>query len=266
MLEVNHVDFSIGNTRILQDIHFSCSRGEIMTIIGPNGCGKSTLLKVISRIYKPESGSVTLLNRDVHSYDTRELARIMAILPQKKIAAGDMTVEQLVQYGRYPHCKFGRRLTPEDYQKVDQALESTGIGHLRKRLLSTLSGGESQMAWITMCVAQDPEILLLDEPTTYLDISYQLEVLELVRKLNREKGLTILMVLHDINQAIRYSDRIYMMEKGKGYRLGRAGEVFNEQAFSRVFHVQMGRLYREGNNSQCFYQPERSLKQDEQED
>ena len=213
MLSVEDVSLSIGETNIIDHINVNCEKGEILTIVGPNGCGKSTLLKVISRIYKPSSGKVSLLGKEIHSYDTKELAKIMAVLPQKKTAAGDMTVEQLVQYGRYPHTKFGNRLTQLDYQKVEEALEDTGIKHLKKRLMSTLSGGESQMAWIAMCVAQDPEIILLDEPTTYLDISYQLEVLELVRKLNREHGLTIVMVLHDINQAIRYSDKILYDEE-----------------------------------------------------
>ena len=260
MLSVEDVSLSIGETNIIDHINVNCEKGEILTIVGPNGCGKSTLLKVISRIYKPSSGKVSLLGKEIHSYDTKELAKIMAGLPQKKTAAGDMTVEQLVQYGRYPHTKFGNRLTQLDYQKVEEALEDTGIKHLKKRLMSTLSGGESQMAWIAMCVAQDPKIILLDEPTTYLDISYQLEVLELVRKLNREHGLTIVMVLHDINQAIRYSDKIYMMKKSHGYKFGTAEEIFSEEAFAEVFRVKMDSLYSEHDQHTRYYQPERSLK------
>ncbi len=263
MLKVENISFSIGGTSIINNINLEAEKGEILTIVGPNGCGKSTLLKIISRIYKPISGKVTLLNKDVHDYDTKELAKIMAILPQKKSAAGDMTVEQLVQYGRYPHTKFGNRLTPFDYQKVEEAMEDTGIIHLRKRLISTLSGGENQMAWIAMCVAQAPEIILLDEPTTYLDISYQLEVLELVKKLNKQHGLTIVMVLHDINQAIKYSDKIYAMKKGKGYKFGTADEIFNEEAFAEIFKVKMNRLYDEKDKITAYYQPERSLKNNE---
>ena len=263
MLKVENISFSIGGTPIINDINLEAKKGEILTIVGPNGCGKSTLLKIISRIYKPTSGKVTLLDKDVHDYDTKDLAKIMAILPQKKTVAGDMTVEQLVQYGRYPHTKLGNRLTPFDYQKVEEAMKDTGIIHLRKRLINTLSGGESQMAWIAMCVAQAPEIILLDEPTTYLDISYQLEVLELVKKLNKQYGLTIVMVLHDINQAIKYSDKIYAMKKGKGYKFGSAKDIFNEETFADIFRVKMNKLYDKNDEKITYYQPERSLKNNE---
>lgn len=261
MLEISHVSFQINNCEILKDISLHCGEGEILTIVGPNGCGKSTLLKTVSRIYRPTAGKVELFGREIGSYPTRELARLMAILPQKKSAASDMTVEQLVGYGRSPHTGFGGRMAARDFRAVDEAIEATGIGHLRKRTMANLSGGESQMAWIAMCVAQEPKLLLLDEPTTFLDIAYQLEVLELIKRLNEQSKITIIMVLHDINQAARYSDRIYMMEKGKGYRFGRPGEVLQEEAFGEVFRVQMSRLYGEGRETP-YFQPERTIKSD----
>ena len=206
MLEVKHVCYGIDGVPILKDISLGVQKGCIVTIVGPNGCGKSTLLKIISRILRPQSGEVLLDGCDVRTANTRSLARRMAILPQRKNVAVDLTVEQLVQYGRYPHTGFGGKLTKRDIDKVDEAMHAAGIETLRNRAIGTLSGGESQMAWIAMCLAQAPEIILLDEPTTYLDICYQLEVLELVRHLNRAYAMTIVMVLHDINQATQYSD------------------------------------------------------------
>lgn len=260
MLKVNDLTLNIEGSEILQDVCFHCEKGEILTIVGPNGCGKSTTLKIISRILEPVRGSVTLLGRDVRDYPTKELARIMAILPQKKSVPADITVEQLVQYGRYPHTGFSGRLKKEDYDQVERAMDATGILPFRHRTIATLSGGESQMAWIAMCVAQQPQILLLDEPTTFLDISYQLEVLELVRKLNRQQGLTIVMVLHDINQAINYSDKIFMMQKGRGYQYGVPQEVFTDQSFAEVFRVKMKRLYEEEVPQNLYFQPCETIK------
>lgn len=258
MIKIDKISFNINETEILKDISLTAKKGEILTIVGPNGCGKSTLLKIISRILKPTSGEVKLMDKRVTSYDTKELARLMAILPQKKNASPDMTVEQLVQYGRYPHTGMSGRLLSEDYKRIDDAINSTGICHLRDRAIATLSGGESQMAWIAMCVAQNPQIILLDEPTTYLDICYQLEVLELVKNLNQRLGLTIIMVLHDINQAARYSDKVFMMKKGKGYSLGVPNEVFTKEAFEDVFHVDM-HTFKENNIDYRYYIPERTV-------
>ena len=183
----------------------------------------------------------------------------MAILPQRKSVPADITVEQLVQYGRYPHTGFSGRLKKEDFDQVERAMDATGITGLRHRTIATLSGGESQMAWIAMCVAQQPQILLLDEPTTYLDISYQLDVLKLVRKLNREQGLTIIMVLHDINQAIHYSDKIFMMQKGKGYQYGVPRQVFTDRSFADVFRVKMERLHAENFPDDLYFQPSETI-------
>lgn len=242
MLEISHLSYSIDKTCILKDISLTVPKGKIVTIVGPNGCGKSTLLKNIARILRPDSGQILLNGQDLRSMDTKELARKMAILPQCKSVAVDLSVEQLVQYGRFPYTGFGGRLSRQDYDMVNNALHAAGIEALRKRAIGTLSGGENQMAWIAMCLAQAPELILLDEPTTYLDICYQLQVLELVQRLNKEMGMTIVMVLHDINQAARYSDLIYMMHDGQVYTAGQPRDVFAPQAFSTVFRVQMRTL------------------------
>ena len=239
MLEVKHVCYGIDGVPILKDISLGVQKGCIVTIVGPNGCGKSTLLKIISRILRPQSGEVLLDGCDVRTANTRSLARRMAILPQRKNVAVDLTVEQLVQYGRYPHTGFGGKLTKRDIDKVDEAMHAAGIETLRNRAIGTLSGGESQMAWIAMCLAQAPEIILLDEPTTYLDICYQLEVLELVRHLNRAYAMTIVMVLHDINQAIYFSDRIIGLCNGKVIVQGDPNEVITEESIKALYGIDL---------------------------
>jgi len=238
MIQVENIHYTIGGKKILEDVSFSVNEGEIVTIIGPNGCGKSTLLKIMTRLLKPESGNVLLQNRKLTDYDPKELGRAMAILPQIKRAPEDVTVEQLVQYGRYPHTGFSGQLKKEDFEAVDQALATTGMDKFRNRVIASLSGGENQMVWITMALAQAPKILFLDEPTTYLDICYQLEVLELVKELNRKLGLTIVMVLHDINQAAAYSHRILSLHERKIYSYGETETVVNDGMFREVFSVE----------------------------
>ncbi len=260
MLKVEDVCFKIGSSKIINNVNLNCKAGEIITIVGPNGCGKSTLLKIISRIYKPTKGNVKFLGEDIQKYDTKLLAKELSILPQNKSVAKDMTVKQLVEYGRYPHTKFGNILTLKDHNIVKETLMEVNIKHLENRTMSTLSGGESQIAWIGMCVAQKPKLLLLDEPTTFLDISYQIEVLELIKKLNKNSGLTIIMVLHDINQAIKYSDKIYMMKEGEIYKVGIPEKVFNSESFDYVFNVKMDKLYTEFDKNKIYYQPLQSLK------
>lgn len=254
MLEAKHIRYDIDGTCILKDVSLCVEKGTVVTIVGPNGCGKSTLLKIMSRVLRPQSGEVFLNERNIREINTRELARRLAILPQNKSVAVDLTVEQLVQYGRYPHAKLGGKLSKKDLEEVDKAIRAAGITALRHRTIGTLSGGESQMAWIAMCLAQTPEIILLDEPTTYLDICYQLEVLELVRKLNQEYAMTFVMVLHDINQAAQYSDVVYMMKNGEIYNSGTPKEIFLPQAFTDVFRVDMRTL---NDEKALYYVPQR---------
>ena len=239
MISAKNIRYSIEGKEILHDISFDAEDGEFITLIGPNGCGKSTFLKIMARIIKPTSGSVKFMGRELSSYKTKELARDLAILPQSKNIPADVTVEQLVQYGRYPYTGLSGQLSSNDYSLVDMALEETGMKKFKSRKISTLSGGESQMAWIAMAIAQTPKLLFLDEPTTYLDICYQLEVLELVKRLNRELKLTTVLVLHDINQASQYSDRIYAMKAGSCYTCGKVNDVLTTETFKKVFSVKM---------------------------
>lgn len=265
MIRAEHICYFIHNRPILDDISFSAKQGEIVTIVGPNGCGKSTLLKILSRLLKPDSGSVHFLGKPLTAYSGKELAKQLAILPQNKQTPPDMTVEQLVQFGRYPYTGLGGQLKAADFSAVEEALGRTGMDKFRQRSLGTLSGGEGQMAWITMAVAQTPKILFLDEPTTYLDISYQLEVLHMIRHLNRTLSLTIVMVLHDLNQAAAYSDRIFTMKPGCCYSYGRTNDVLCDAMFREVFSVEMKKYMvmdrpdTHWNETDIVYMPERII-------
>lgn len=200
------IDFH-GKT-VLAGVTLDIPRGKVVTIIGQNGCGKSSLLKTVSKAVTPRMGEVIYNDKPLKSYPPKQIAQHIAYLAQVHVSPPDIDVRTLVSYGRYPYLKLGRHLTAEDGRIIDETLRLTGLTALQHRTLRTLSGGERQRAWIAMTVCQQPEILILDEPTTYLDISYQMEVLELVRRLNREMGMTIVMVLHDLNMAARYSDMI----------------------------------------------------------
>ncbi|NLY46894.1 MAG: ABC transporter ATP-binding protein [Tissierella sp.] len=222
----------------LKGVSIEVNKGEIVTIIGPNGSGKSTLVKAICRSIKIDEGEIILEDKNIHSIPTKIIARKLAVLPQVKSVSNDMLVEALVSYGRFPHLGFGKRLSKEDKDIVEWAMEKTGTIGLRDRNVITLSGGERQRAWIAMALAQKTDILVLDEPTTYLDISYQMEVLELVKELNKTLGISIVMVLHDLNQAIRYSDRIYVLKDGLVFDHGDPCEILSKETLKDVFNIQ----------------------------
>lgn len=207
------------------------------SIIGPNGCGKSTLLKALARQLPRYEGTVYLDGKDIRQWQVKPFARQLAFLMQSHEQTGDISVKNLVSFGRFPHKSVVKRVNEDDLQMVDRALNLTGLKHLEERIVSTLSGGERQRAWIAMALAQQPNILLLDEPTTYLDICHQLEIMELVKLLNRTYGLTIVMVLHDLNHASSYSDQIIMMNKGSIMAYGSPNEVMNEASIAAVFGV-----------------------------
>lgn len=237
-MEVNKVVVSHdGVQKHLQGVSTEILKGKITTIIGPNGCGKSTLLNVLSRNNRPLEGTVKLENRDLVEYKPKEFAKKFAIVYQQNDIPNDLTVEKLVMFGRMPYSSLLKKKSKEDEEAVTWALTCTNLLEKREKELSALSGGERQRVWIAMALAQKSEMLCLDEPTTYLDIYYQIELLELVKKLNKDHGLTIVMVLHDINQAIQYSDQIILMKAGSIIAEGAPSEVINADVMKEVYGV-----------------------------
>ncbi|EGH00694.1 iron-dicitrate transporter ATP-binding subunit, partial [Pseudomonas amygdali pv. aesculi str. 0893_23] len=223
ILKAQQLDIGYGATRIVQDLSFSPPPAQVTALIGPNGCGKSTLLKAFARILTPQSGSLSLDGTAYRQLSANELARKVAFLPQVLPIPEGVSVRQLVAYGRSPHNSLWGRLSGADQRSVDQALQRMELDTLAERPLSDLSGGQRQRAWLAMILAQDAAIVLLDEPTTYLDISHQVELLDLMRELSAE-GKTVITVLHDINQACRYADHLAVMQGGRLVTCGAPGE------------------------------------------
>lgn len=232
-------DLSIAyNTRsIIESLNLDIREGEITTIIGPNGCGKSTLLRALSRLLAPRTGNVLLHGQDIHSMQTTEVARRLGILSQQAESPDRITVGELVARGRYPHQKFLQPPSRKDMEAVHHALELTDMLALEDRAVDELSGGQRQRAWIAMVLAQETPLLLLDEPTTYLDVAHEIEIMELVTRLNREEGRTIVMVLHDINQAASVSDRIIALRDGRVIGDGAPEEVLTSAVISELYGI-----------------------------
>lgn len=231
------VSIGYGDKLIVNQLDVEIPDGKITSIIGPNGCGKSTLLKALSRLIGCKEGQILLDGKDIHTQSTKEIAKKIAILPQSPEVADGLTVGELVSYGRFPHQKGFGRLTEEDKKEIDWALNVTGTYEFRYRAINDLSGGQRQRVWIAMALAQKTDIIFLDEPTTYLDISHQLEILELVQSLNENHGATIIMVLHDINQAIRFSDHLIAMKAGDIIAQGETEAVLTKDILERVFNI-----------------------------
>ena len=213
------------NLKILDGVSLTIEEKKITTIIGPNGCGKSTLLKTIGRILKKQGGKVEILGQNMDQLSTKEIAKKLALLAQSPSAPGELKVEELISYGRYPHRKNVNRLTKEDEEKIEWAMRITETMEFRDRELSQLSGGQRQRVWLAMALAQETDILLLDEPTTYLDMGHQLDVLNIVKELNEKYQCTVVMVLHDINHASRFSHRLIAMKKGEVVCCGTPEEI-----------------------------------------
>ena len=236
-LEVESIRVGYENKTIVHDLSLQIPDGKITTIIGSNGCGKSTLLKAITRILKHESGQVILDGQNISKMNTKELAKELAILPQSPESAHGLTVEELVSYGRFPYQKGFGNLSQKDKEVIDWALQVTKTEDFRLQSVDALSGGQRQRVWIAMSLAQETDIIFLDEPTTYLDMAHQLEVLELLYKLNEEQGRTIVMVLHDLNQAARFSDYIVALSQGELVKFGTAEEVMVPEVLKKVFNI-----------------------------
>lgn len=227
----------------INDMSLQLKKGEIVSIVGANGSGKSTVLRLLTKLITPESGHVYLEGKRIDEMTQKIIAQKLTMLPQVHDHNIDLTVYDLVKYGRNPFRKWYEGTKAEDKDIIEFAISATNLEHLRHRPLLSLSGGERQRAWIAMSLAQMPDILLFDEPTTYLDISHQLEVMELIKRLNDENGITIVMVLHDLNQAARYSHRLIAMKDGRIVHQGSPNEVFSHSFFKEVFGIDVSIYY-----------------------
>lgn len=236
-LSTNNLTIAYNKNIIINNLEIVIPERKITSIIGPNGCGKSTLLKAIGRILKPERGSVYLDGIDIYTLNTKEVAKKMSILPQSPKAPSGITVGELVSYGRFPHQHGLKKLTVEDKKIIQWAMDITKLSEYEVTLVDNLSGGQRQRVWIAMALAQQTDIILLDEPTTYLDLAYQLEILELLYSLNKEQGCTIAMVLHDLNLASRFSDYIIAIRSGKIIEYGTPDEVICEDVLKKTFNI-----------------------------
>ena len=224
-----------GGRKIVDGVDLEIPAGRISVIVGANACGKSTLLKTLSRLIPPISGGVVLDGKKISEIPTKELARTLGLLPQQPIAPEGIAVADLVGRGRHPHQKLFRSWTTADDHAVVEALEATGVTELADRSVDELSGGQRQRVWIAMALAQETDILLLDEPTTFLDVAHQIEVLDLLTDLNRRRGTTIVMVLHDLNLAVRYADTLVAVKDGRVHAIGAPDEVVTSILIEEVF-------------------------------
>ncbi|WP_174263397.1 iron-enterobactin ABC transporter ATP-binding protein [Cronobacter sakazakii] len=224
-----------GDFRVADGLNVAIPDGKFTAIIGPNGCGKSTLLRTLSRLMKPLGGQVRLDGEAIQHFATKEVARRIGLLAQNASAPGDITVAELVARGRYPHQPLFTRWRDEDERAVQKAMAATGVTALADQSVDTLSGGQRQRAWIAMVLAQETSILLLDEPTTWLDISHQIDLLELLCTLNREQGYTLAAVLHDLNQACRYANHLIALRDGKIIAEGAPSEIVDAAFIEAIY-------------------------------
>ena len=245
-MEVRDLSFSYGKNKVLKGISFTIEGGKITTIMGANGCGKSTLFNLMTKNLYPRKGNIFLHGRNIQNLGLKDFAKRVSIVHQYNSSADDITVERLVSFGRTPHMKMMQGRSDEDEKLIEWAMEVTNVEKYRDREVSRLSGGQRQRVWIAMALAQNTKILFLDEPTTYLDIRYQIEILELVKKLNEEYGITIIMVLHDINQAIHFSDRIIGLKDGQVAAQGSPAEVVTPECIRTLYGLSLGVTIIEG--------------------
>ncbi|WP_010296730.1 ABC transporter ATP-binding protein [Clostridium senegalense] len=236
-ISVKNLSVAYENNTIIENMNLDIPKGKISIIIGANGCGKSTLLKTIARINKPKNGDIFINNRNIKSIKEKDIAKEVAFLPQGPSCPSGLTVRELVAYGRFPHQKIIGGLNNHDKEIIDWAIKETVLSEFADREIENLSGGQRQRAWIAMALAQETEIIMLDEPTTYLDMSYQLEVLEVLQKLNQEKNITVVIVIHELNNACRFADNIIGLKKGKIVCKGKPIEVINNSTLKEIYGI-----------------------------
>jgi iron complex transport system ATP-binding protein len=236
-LSAESLRLAYGDRTVVDGLDMQVPAGRITAIVGANGCGKSTLLRALARLIAPRSGQVVLDGKALHTRPTKEVARTLGLLPQAPVAPEGIVVADLVGRGRHPHQKMLARFTAHDYEVVAQSLAATGISEFADRPVDELSGGQRQRVWIAMALAQQTDILLLDEPTTFLDLAHQVEVLDLLTDLNRERGTTIVMVLHDLNLAARYADHLFAMCGGAIVASGEPSSVVTSDLIREVFDM-----------------------------
>lgn len=250
-MEIKELYFSYAEKPFIEQLSTSIEKGKITTILGPNGCGKSTLLNLLVHQLKPKSGEILLDGKNMKELPLKEIAKQIAMVHQQNSTPADITVERLIRFGRMPHQTLFQAKDELGDEVVAWALKETNLEDMAEKRVGKLSGGERQRAWIALALAQKTDILFLDEPTTYLDIYYQLEILSLVRRLNREYGMTIVMVLHDINQAIQFSDNLIIMKKGQICYAGDVQYGITEGRLKEVYGITAAIHWSERNN--CSY-------------
>lgn len=238
LFEANKVVAGYDKKIIINGIDIVIPSNKISVIIGSNACGKSTILKTLARLIKPVSGEIVLDGKQISAIPPKQLAQVLGLLPQSPVVPEGIIVSDLVARGRFPYQTFLKGMGKSDYKAVEEALDIMGITELANRSVDELSGGQRQRVWIAMALAQQTDILLLDEPTTFLDITYQIEILDFLTDLNRKRGTTIVMVLHDINLSARYADYIFAVQKGELISQGAPSEVITEELIKQVFGLE----------------------------
>ncbi|WP_194840845.1 ABC transporter ATP-binding protein [Filobacillus milosensis] len=237
MLDLQNVSKTVDEKPIVNQVSFSVQKGKSIGLIGPNGAGKSTIVKLISGLEKPTNGLIQLMGKDVQQWSVKKLAQHTAVLTQEGLSPYPITVFDAVLMGRYPHLGFFQREGKKDFDLVEHVLETTGLTAFKDQMLDTLSGGERQRVAIAKAMVQQPQMLLLDEPTTFLDIGHQKNILNLVKDWQRRDGLTVLMVLHDLNLAAQFCDELILMNKGKVVDIGSSEQIIAKETLEQVYHA-----------------------------